>query len=69
MCMVLHETHRTQPDLHNSYHHQMKTDIHIWFGLPPALFTGLPIIPMVATGLLLNKVAANDGKGVDNSPK
>lgn len=47
----------------------MKPEIHIWFGLPPALFKGLPIIPMVANGLLLNKVAANDERPVDNFPK
>lgn len=43
----------------------MSPELHIWFGLPPVLFKGLPIIPMIATGLLLNKVAANDGRAVD----
>lgn len=47
----------------------MKTEIHIWFGLPPALFTRMQIIPMVGKPLLLNKVAANDEKFVDISPK
>lgn len=38
----------------------MKPEIHIWFGLTPALFVNMAIIPMVSKGLLQGKMAAND---------